>query len=306
MKDPISAPVIHAIPSFKLPDPSRREVDFTESSFFAESGRCLPSPAEVRALSDDGGMVAEPRPVVFEDLNLLVKFGYCVTVTEAQCLWMLKRVFGDKVPVPELYGWRIDEQGHVFIYMELIRGRTLHDSWDDLDSDDKKALCDQLCQIIGQLRQLRHHPSDSKYIGSISRQSPQDYVLREQKPTGPFSEIKEFNDWFTGLPQARLAPSDRYEDPWREFLPDTGDIKFTHADLHRGNIIVSSSGPARVLAIVDWAQSGWYPDYWEYCKALYTCWYEDEWRRDWIDKFLFPRAQEALIFSEYTMAMGAV
>jgi len=22
-----------------------------------------------------------------------------------------------------------------------------------------------------------------------------------------------------------------------------------------------------VVAIIDWAQAGWYPDYWEYCKA---------------------------------------
>ena len=69
--------------------------------------------------------------------------------------------------------------------------------------------------------------------------------------------------------------SSRYKDPYRGMLPDTGEIKFTHGDLHRGNIIVSSAAPARILAIVDWAQAGWYRDYWEYCKALYTCWYED-------------------------------
>lgn len=102
------------------------------------------------------------------------------------------------------------------------------------------------------------------------------------------SSIKEIQRPLQGLPTR----------PW--------DIKFTHADLHRGNIIVSCSTPARIIAIVDWAQSGWYPDYWEYCKAHYTCWSEDEWRRDWIDNFLCPRMQEFLVFSEYTMAMGSV
>ncbi|PYI06690.1 hypothetical protein BO78DRAFT_314803, partial [Aspergillus sclerotiicarbonarius CBS 121057] len=182
------------------------------------------------------------------------------------------------------------------IYMELIHGRALHDCWDDLNDMDKPVLCDQLCQIISRLRQLSHHPSD-KYIGSISRQRVLDYVFETRPEAGPFPGIKEFNDWFSGLPQTRLPTSERYECPYREFLPDIGEIKFTHGDLHRGNIIVSSTGPPRVLAIVDWAQSGWCPDYWEYCKALYTCWYEDEWRRDWIDKFLHPRFQEFLVFS---------
>lgn len=89
-------------------------------------------------------------------------------------------------------------------------------------------------------------------------------------------------------------------------MPDTGTIKMTHADLHRENIIISSTKPARVLAIVDWEQAGWYPDYWEYCKALYTCEYESEWRRDWVDKILDPRMDEFLTFIEYTMAIGAV
>lgn len=146
--------------------------------------------------------------------------------------------------------------------------------------------------------------SNRKFSGSISHQQLLDYVFQSCPKTGPFSTVKDFNDWFSYLPQLWLPPSKKYND--RQFLPDGGVIKFTHGDLHRGNIIISSSKPARILAIVDWAQAGWYPDYWEYCKALYTCWYEDEWRRDWVDNFLSPRLREFEIFAEYTMAMGSV
>lgn len=144
------------------------------------------------------------------------------------------------------------------------------------------------------------------FPGSINRQQLLDYVFQTQPEAGPFLSISAFNDWFSCLPQRRLPMSSRYKDPYRGMLPDTGEIKFTHGDLHWGNIIVSSAAPARILAIVDWAQAGWYPDYWEYCKALYTCWYEDEWRREWIDKFLCPRMQEFGVFAEYTMAIGSV
>ncbi len=70
---------------------------------------------------------------------------------------------------------------------------------------------------------------------------------------GPFPNIKEFNDWFSALPQRRLAESMIFKDPYRQYLSDDGDIVFTHAaDLHRGNIIISSTPPFRVIAIVDW------------------------------------------------------
>jgi hypothetical protein len=55
-----------------------------------------------------------------------------------------------------------------------------------------------------------------------------------------------------------------------------GVIKLIHGDPHRGNIIVTSTRPPRILAVVDWAHFGQYPDYWEYCKAAYTSSYNGE------------------------------
>jgi thiamine kinase-like enzyme len=103
-----------------------------------------------------------------------------------------------------------------------------------------------------------------------------------------------------------LPDLQKYQDPYRDLLPDNGVITLTHADLHRGNIIVSSTVPPRVVAIIDWGQAGWYPDYWEYCKASYTSIYHGRWRNKWIPRFLFPRTQEHEVFGEYVMAMGAV
>lgn len=122
---------------------------------------------------------------------------------------------------------------------------------------------------------------------------------------GPFKSIKEFNDWFSALPQRRLPDSSKFQDPYREFLPDDGKIRFTHGDLHRRNIMISATTP-RVLAVVDWAHAGWYPDYWEYCKALYTSHYTDDWRIVWIPKFLDQYTVEFNVFAEYSMQIGAV
>ncbi|KAH8433372.1 uncharacterized protein LDX57_011006 [Aspergillus melleus] len=288
--------------SLKLPDATKQEMDFLDTSFFAANpGRRLPTPSEIRALSKNDKS-AQPKPIFIEDLNLVVKFGPFVTAVEALNLWMVRHIFHDKVPVPDVFGWRIDDRGSGFIYMELIPGPTIHDCYDTLTDGQKQTICDQLREVLKTLRQLRQDPED-QFVGSINRQHLSDYVFIDQPRGGPFPSVEAFNDWFALLHQLRFQH--RYEDPNRCLLPDNRDITFTHTDLHRGNIIITSFNPLQI-AIVDWQQSGWYPDYWEYCKLLYTCSYEDEWRIKFIDTFLQPDPDVHLVFSDYTMAMGAV
>lgn len=100
-----------------LPDPTVRSMDFLGSSYFKTHGlkRPLPTPDEVRALCPESHSVSPP-PVRFEELGLIVKFGPWVLIDEAQCIWALKKSVQDEVPVPELYGWRLDA-GQVFLYM---------------------------------------------------------------------------------------------------------------------------------------------------------------------------------------------
>ncbi|XHG04941.1 hypothetical protein AWENTII_008195 [Aspergillus wentii] len=165
METPNSMPERHIVSISQLPDATKREMDFLESSFFQNPNHRLPTPAQVKALSTDISTTPKPEPIIFENPNIFVKFGLYVTIAEAQCLWMIRQVFRGKIPVPELFGWRIDDEGHVFIYMELIQGKRLADRWDGLDSVDKGVLRDQLCDIVGCLRQLEQDPSD-KFIGT--------------------------------------------------------------------------------------------------------------------------------------------
>jgi hypothetical protein len=147
-----------------LPDTSKSEMDFLESSFFKSSHHKLPSPAEVRAL----GSAGRGRTIVrFEEMNLLVKYGEKINVDEAVCMWAIKKVLGNEVPVPEVYGWRVVE-GHVFIYMELIQGETMKERWDSLSNSDRVAVCGHLHQIFASLRQVQQKPDDT-FIGELSK-----------------------------------------------------------------------------------------------------------------------------------------
>lgn len=60
-----------------------------------------------------------------------------VTTTEVQRLWMIKRAFGDEVPVPENYGWQVDEENYVFIYIAidaLMDEVSISNFWESLNS----------------------------------------------------------------------------------------------------------------------------------------------------------------------------
>lgn len=87
-------------------------------------------------------------------------------------------------------------------------------------------------------------------------------------------------------------------------FPEWGTITFTHGDLHRSNILVSLEDPAQVVAIVDWEQSGWYPEYWEYCKAdAFTGWEADG--THWLPYILCPRPCSSYWY-EYMIGYGSV
>ncbi|KAF2176980.1 phosphotransferase enzyme family protein [Zopfia rhizophila CBS 207.26] len=282
-----------------LPDGSKSQMTFFDSSYFRthNATRPLPSPAEVRARSilSDPQPSYDPKPVKFEELDLIVKFGPRISTSEALCLWAVRKFLPNQVPVPEVYGWDNDGR-HVFIYMQLIRGPSLLERYDSLNHHDKQAVCQDLRMIMSRLRAMRQ--------SSISHGPIRDRILDGQPTPGPFPNIASFHNWFSWLWRRHSPEPENIPDPWRKLLADDGPIVFTHADLHRNNIIITPTSPPRVLAIIDWEQAGWYPDYWEYCKAVYSVGDWEDWRANgWIDSFLTP---QPLLIEAWNFYKGAI
>ena len=59
----------------------------------------------------------------------------------------------------------------------------------------------------------------------------------------------------------------QFHDACRIEIRDEIPIVFTHGDLLAPNTILTPGPNPKVAAIIDWGQAGWYPAYWEYCKA---------------------------------------
>ncbi|KAH7885044.1 kinase-like domain-containing protein [Phlebopus sp. FC_14] len=282
--------------------PAEDDFACTDSSFFQRPSASLPTPSDVRAAS--GQTVSLSRPelgpfnAVFRDLNLFVKFGGTTVLSEAKTLWAIRRIFGDQVPVPEVYGW-CQDNGQVFIYMELVDGLTLKERWPSLSQEDQKAICNEIAGIVHSLGTLEQ-PPDDRFIGSITRQGLTDmtfyhiFTTTGERP-GPFTSLAAFHDYFARVDSQpddtsemcradirnELSGELTYADlepkstrvllmgraDMREMLKGNLSVKFTHGDLYPENIMVSSNDPPRVIAIIDWGQAGWLPEPWEYCKA---------------------------------------
>jgi hypothetical protein len=150
--------------------PSDQCVIFRDSSFFRRQSDSahLPPPAEVRsaAAQRDRGKYdyIRPDPVRFERLNLVVKFGYRITIAEGQCLWAIRHLLKEEVPVPEVFGWCRDD-AETFIYMDLVCGETLEHQWDNISLNEKESICEDLGTMVKALRRLKQDPSDTRFIG---------------------------------------------------------------------------------------------------------------------------------------------
>lgn len=77
---------------------------------------------------------------------------------------------------------------------------------------------------------------------------------------------------------------------------------FTHNDLVAPNILLSPGPDPKVAAIIDWNQSGWYPAYWEVCKARWVGLVSERFnnavQEEWRTKYL-PRILDSVNDMEY-------
>jgi hypothetical protein len=141
--------------------PFDRNITFYDSAFFRKPGSLskLPSPQSIRNVANasanpNARQKSRPPPVIREELGLLVKYGSEITIAEGQCLRLLYKLLPGIVLVPEVYGW-CEDDGQVFIYMELMSGITLERSWGTMSRAERMGVCQQLREMIEAWRTLK-------------------------------------------------------------------------------------------------------------------------------------------------------
>ncbi|KAF2017930.1 phosphotransferase enzyme family protein-like protein [Aaosphaeria arxii CBS 175.79] len=203
------------------------------------------------------------------DEKTVVKKGEGIRMAEAHAM----RLVSEKttVPVLEVFNAYTDpESGHVHIVMEFVEGDVLSNVWDKLNSDQQNEITEQLRDYVSQLRQIK-----GSFIGSTDGTACEDQLFTDiLGGYGPYENEKAFNQ---GIVTAFRNTS---QGGWIDLVCDMvlslkdHEIILTHGDLSPRNIIVQGS---KVKAVLDWEMTGYYPEYWEYAKAMYRLAWVESW-----------------------------
>lgn len=195
------------------------------------------------------------------DPKTVVKLIEPPRLSEAEALRFVRS--NTSIPAPEVYDAYIDESlDRGVIVMEYMDGDVLGDIWDDMAEAEQEKITSQLRGYLEELRSIK-----GDFIGSVDKSPCEDPIFTvELGGFGPYLNEDEFNE---GIVQAmELADSGPWVDQAAGFvraLPQH-EVVFTHSDFTPRNILVRDG---RVVGIIDWEMAGFYPEYWEYIKALY-------------------------------------
>ncbi|KAG4436788.1 hypothetical protein IFR05_007722 [Cadophora sp. M221] len=206
-------------------------------------------------------------------------YGRNVTLIEGENMLFVAQF--PNIPIPQVYAIYTDkDMGKNYIVMENVGGQSLASCWTTLDTTAKTAVADRLRDVFDQLRNLPS-PGHQRYYGSLGNCKLEDSLFWTSDETdvinGPFETEAQLNEAMVRkylynnlIPQK----AEFYKRVLLLVLQNHSPV-FSHADLQRKNIMMRNDGS---LVIIDWETAGWYPSYWEYTLAMFTC---GRWDDDW-------------------------
>lgn len=178
------------------------------------------------------------------------------------------------IPLPKVYRTHTTPKGNVYIEMEYVKGTSLAELWmkkEGLSDDEKKNILADIQNAIAQLRNLQ--PPQDDIVASASTVGSFWDARIGPDVAGPFESHDAFHTFLRGgVPLQYTA--DIFGAVVVEAHTRRYQTRFAHADLVPRNIVIHKG---RVAAVVDWAFSGWYPEYWEFTKAHYGLFPQQDW-----------------------------
>ena len=199
-----------------------------------KEGRIIPTNRE--DYSGDHGHVATVRDY------FLVKYGPYVRENEGYALLLLEKY--PSIPAPKLYAM-YRENEVLYLVMELMPGRNLKETWDELSEIKKVSICSQLREAFTHIRSI---PSPGFFGDVIGGPRPHSlfnhWRERDSRNNGPFKTTEELHLGIALHSRKQQELNDRH--PWgsewfARHLPRVlkdHPSTFTHSDLFKQNIMV--------------------------------------------------------------------
>ncbi|KAI5464237.1 kinase-like domain-containing protein [Mariannaea sp. PMI_226] len=164
----------------------------------------------------------------------------------------------------------VSNTGTSYLLTSRVPGLRLGMCIDTLSENEVYTLVCDLQRCLGELRMIPKDVNPNYAISNTLGKPCYDYRIiagldydEEQGDfIGPFVDEEEFNK----ILQIGALPSVSH--------CSGHQIVFTHADLNMRNVLIHNG---RLSGIVDWENSGWFPEYWDYTKAYYITKLQKRW-----------------------------
>ncbi|CCF38682.1 phosphotransferase [Colletotrichum higginsianum] len=195
------------------------------------------------------------RKVVLHPDNTVVKSGLRIALGEAEALRVAVRA---GIPAPSVHDVQATSDGQGRIRMDYIQGQSLDKLWPDMSAEKRKDMARQLREIVVTMRSVAPPPN---LIGACDGTEIRDTRLYNTYHSPPCRDEAAFNDFLLSGLYESVPPLLR--EAFSRRLRTNHRVVLSHCDLAPRNILVQEG---KIKGLVDWEDSGWYPEYWEYVK----------------------------------------
>ncbi|CAG7990370.1 unnamed protein product [Penicillium salamii] len=251
----------------------------------------LPTTDEIRACTNVLWETHASKIVAVND-DIVVKYGGCINTWEGQALVYLERHVPE-VPAPRLYAMYYDSK-QLFLIMQRVPGVQLNSIWPSLVPSEKDDIVDKLRLIFDTMRKTECPWPD--FFGGLDGGGVHHYLFYSQhgdeKFLGPFSGEPAFVAGLVGNYRASVDRNNhpdykaRFYETYLAGVLQGHRPTLTHGDVQQKNIMVvenaspnDQGGRSFDIVLVDWENSGWFPDFWEFFCASYPLHFQ--WDEDW-------------------------
>ncbi|KAI4714369.1 hypothetical protein J4E89_000048 [Alternaria sp. Ai002NY15] len=186
-----------------------------------------------------------------------------------------------ELPIPHCLGVLRSDQ-RTYLFMSRATGTTLESVWPDLSATQKTSVQEQLNSLFRLLRTpAAENSGPCVRLGSFTSGLCKDVRRTQRISSAPLRTETEFNDFLLQHPRKTVTP---WVKMLRSSMKDDHRIVMTHGDLHPRNIMMTLDDRqtipiqgevmrtehkvVRVSAIIDWEAAGWYPESWDFVKAV--------------------------------------
>lgn len=252
----------------------------------------LPTTDEICACTNVLWETRASKIVAVND-DIVVKYGGCINTWEGQALVYLERHVPE-VPAPRLYAMYYDSE-KLFLIMQRVPGMQLHSIWPSLAQSEKDDIIAKLQQIFDAMRKAECPWPD--FFGGLDGGGVHHYLFYSQhgdkKFLGPFSGEPAFVAGLVGNYRALVERNNhpdyraRFYEKYLARVLQGHRPTLTHGDVQQKNIMVAENtsrrndqgGRSFDVVLVDWENSGWLPDFWEFFCASDR--FIFQWDEDW-------------------------